>query len=185
MKTDVREIAKPALILFLICLITTALLAGTNLLTKNVIEKQKEESVQQSRRLVLPTADTFEKSEKSSLCYVGKKGDSVAGYVFTTKAASYGGDLEVMTGIDSEGKVTGVTILSISDTPGLGMNAQKESFRDQYLKKAPENGFEVVKGGKAADGQINAMTGATITSRAVTSAVNEAVSEYHKIKGGE
>lgn len=181
---DVKEIAKPALILFLICLITTACLAGTNLLTKNTIEKHKEESIQQSRRLVLPTAEAFEKSEKSDICYVGKKGSAVAGYVLTTKAASYGGTLEIMTGIDTDGKVTGVTILSISDTPGLGMNAQKESFRDQFKKKAPENGFEVVKG-NASDGQISAMTGATITSKAVTSAVNEAVTEYQKIKGGE
>lgn len=185
MKLDAKEIAKPALILFLICLIITACLAGTNLLTKKVIAKEEEKSTQQSRLLVLPTADTFEKSDRSDICYVGKKSDSVVGYVFTTTAASYGGTIEVMTGIDSDGKISGVTILSISDTPGLGMNAKKESFLGQYRKGIPENGFEVVKGGNASDGQINAITGATITSKAVTSAVNDAVTEYNKIKGGE
>lgn len=108
----------------------------------------------------------------------------MVGYVFSTKASSYGGPIQVMTGISKDGKVTGVVLVSTSDTPGLGLNAQKPEFRDQYRQQAPEKGFEVVKGGGAKEGQINAMTGATISSKAVTTAVNAAVAEYQKIKDG-
>ena len=185
MKFSAKEVLQPTLILVLICLVMTAVLAGTNLMTKDAIAAQNEKVAEQSRKEVLPTADSFEMSDKSDICYVGKTGSDIAGYVFTTEASSYGGDIQVMTGIDTEGNVTGVVLLSTSDTPGLGLNAKKESFRDQYKQQVPEDGFEVVKGGGATDGQINAMTGATISSRAVTTAVNEAIEEYQKVKGGE
>lgn len=185
MKFSAKEVLQPTLILVLICLVMTAFLAGTNLLTKDAIAAQNEKTAQQSRMVALPTADSFEQSDESDSCYVGKKGGDTAGYVFTTEASSYGGKIQVMTGIDKDGKVTGVVLLSTSDTPGLGLNAKKESFRDQYKQAVPDNGFEVVKTGDAKEGQINAMTGATISSKAVTTAVNEAVAEYQKIKGGE
>lgn len=180
-----KEIARPALILFAICLIVTACLALTNAVTKNAIAAQKEKDAQASRLAALPVAETFEKSQTLDNCYVGKKNGETVGWVFTTKASSYGGEITVVTGISKEGKVTGVELESTNDTPGLGLNATKDSFRDQYAQQVPENGFEVVKDGSAGSGQVNALTGATITSRAVTAAVNEAVTEYQKIKGGE
>lgn len=185
MKLDAKEILKPTLILVIICLVVTACLAGTNVLTRNAIAAQNAKDAEESRKVALPTAETFVQSTKDENCYVGKKGSDVAGYVFTTTANSYGGTIKVMTGIGKDGKITGVILLSTSDTPGLGLNAQKESFRDQYKQQVPEKGFEVVKGGGAKEGQINAMTGATISSKAVTSAVNEAIEEYQKVKGGE
>ena len=187
MKLDAKEVLKPTLILVIICLIATACLAGTNILTRSAIAAQKEKDAQASRQVALPVADSFEQSQDSDICFVGKKGSDVVGYVFTTEANSYGGKIQVMTGIDSDGKVTGVVLVSTNDTPGLGLNAQKPEFRDQYKQQAPENGFEVVKGGgaKEGEGQINAMTGATISSKAVTTAVNEAVAEYQKVKGGD
>ena len=81
--------------------------------------------------------------------------------------------------------MTGVSILSIDDTPGLGMNAKNESFRGQYLQDVPAAGFEVVTDGGAGEGEINALTGATITSKAVTTAVNEAVSQFNNLKAGD
>lgn len=184
MKLDVKEVARPALTLFSICLVVTLLLAATNLLTRNQIEVMNKQSEAQSRQVVLPDATSFENSNDKSYA-TGKKGDDVIGYVFTTKAKSYGGDMSAMTGISKDGKVTGVVILSINDTPGLGLNAEKESFRNQFKKAVPEKGFEVIKSGAPKDGQIEAMTGATITSKAVTNCVNEAVKQYQKIKGGE
>ena len=106
------------------------------------------------------------------------------GYVFETESKGYGGTIQVMTGISTEGDVTGVVILSHAATPGLGANAEKENFRDQFKQPAPENGLDVVKYQPPAEGQIEAMTGATITSKAVTSAVNLAIEQYHTIKGG-
>lgn len=186
-KFRAKEIVKPVLVLSLICLFVTAALAGTNLLTKDKIVQINQQTEQESQRQVLPGADSFAPATApDGTAYVlGKKGSAVAGYVFTTTSKSYGGDLKVMTGIGTDGKVSGVNLLSIDDTPGLGLNAQKDDFRGQYQQEVPASGqFEVNKNGQTGDGQIAALTGATITSRAVTDAVNQAVTLYNAVKGG-
>ena len=77
-----------------------------------------------------------------------------------------------------------MSILSQDETPGLGANATKSEFTDQYKQKAQE--LEVIKNAEPADGEIQAITGSTITSQAVTDAVNKAVAAYEKIeKEGE
>ena len=76
-----------------------------------------------------------------------------------------------------------VVILEQDETPGLGANAEKESFRDQFKQAVPENGFTVTKS-TAGEGEISAMTGATITTTAVTNAVNDAIAQYNEIKEG-
>ena len=167
MKINFKEVLTPTITLFVICLITAVLLAGTNLMTRDKIVEINKQTESASRQLVLPAAKNFEDSRDGTYA-IGKNGSELTGYVFTTKTKSYG-----------------VVLLSISDTPGLGLNAEKESFRDQYKKTAPEKGFEVIKSGSPKDGQIEAMTGATITSKAVTKCVNEAIEEYQKVKGGE
>lgn len=184
MKRNAEEVLRPTLILAAICLVMTTCLVLTNLATKDAIAAQNEKEASESRKAALPDADTFEQSPDSSICFVGRKGSDVVGYVFSTTASSYGGPIQVMTGISKDGEVTGVVLVSTSDTPGLGLNAQKPKFRDQYKQQAPEKGFEVVKGGGAKEGQINAMTGATVSSKAVTAAVNAAVAEYQKVKDG-
>lgn len=191
MKISGKEVAVPSVTLFIICLIITGLLAGTNLLTKDIIAAQKAANEEASRKVVLAAAESFEESTLAeqngeTKYFIGKdaSGNDV-GCVFTTKAKGYGGDVEVMTGIGADGMVGGVVILSQNETPGLGANAEKETFRDQYKKAAPDNGFSVVKSGSAGDGQISALTGATITSAAVTDAVNEAIRLYHEVKGVE
>ena len=163
-----KEVLKPALILCVICLLATAALAGTNMLTADTIAQQKVITEQESRKQVLPDADSFEEADGYA---IGKTGSDVAGYVFVTSAKGYGGDVQVMTGINAEGQVTG------------GAYAEKESFRDQFKQAVPENGFTVTKS-TAGEGEISAMTGATITTTAVTNAVNEAVAQYHEIKEG-
>lgn len=183
MKCNWKEIARPAVTLFAICFVMTLLLAVTNQLTKNQVAEMKKQSEAQSRQTVLAEAASFE--TKDDTYAVGKKGGDIVGYVFTTKAKSYGGDISVLTGIGKEGKITGVVLLSSNDTPGLGLNAQKDSFRSRFKQTVPQNGFEVIKSGTAQSGQIEAMTGATITTRAVTDCVNQAVAAYQKIKGGE
>lgn len=183
-KLSVKDILKPALSLFLFCLVVTALLAGTNLLTKDKIAEQERLAEETSRMTVSPGAETFSASDDGTY-YIAEAGGEAIGYVFTTTASSYGGQIKVMTGISTDGTVTGVSILSISDTPGLGMNAEKESFRDQYKKAAAAGGFTVIKNGTAGDTEISAMTGATITSQAVTDAVNDAIAQYYAVKEAE
>lgn len=185
-KIRLKDVLIPAISLFAICLVVTALLAGTNLMTKDVIEQQNLQKEEASRKVVLSTAETFEEgAQGDSVYFLGKdaSGQEV-GYVFTTESKGYGGTIKVMTGIDAQGEVKGVVILSQNETPGLGANAAKDSYRDQYKQAAPRDGFSVVKG-SAGEGEISAMTGATISSNAVTSAVNSAVALYHEIQGGE
>ena len=109
------------------------------------------------------------------------------GYVFETEGKGYGGSVNVMTGISTEGSITGVVILSHGETPGLGANAEKEEFRDQYKQPVANNvgGIQVVKYQTPSEGQIEAMTGATITSTAVTNAVNQAIAEYQNAYASE
>ena len=182
MKFKPKEIAVPALILCAICLIITGALSVTNFITKDTIEALNLQTEKEARTVVLPDAANFESEESY---YVGKADDgSEKGYVFTTTAKGYGGTIQVMTGINTEGEITGVTILSLDETPGLGMNAQNASFTDMYKQTVPEGGFNVIKSGTAGDGNIVALTGATITSQAVTDAVNSAIDQYNEIKGG-
>ncbi len=180
----VKEILHPAAVLVVICLVVTFCLAGTNLLTRGRIAEAKRQAESASQKAVLPQAGSFEDAPDRS-CTVGKAGNRVVGYVFVTKTKSYGGDLSVMTGIDRSGNVTGTELLSSSDTPGLGLNAEKESFRSQYKQPAPPEGFAVVKSKTGAKGEIDAITSATITSKAYTSCVNQAIKEFKKVKGSE
>ena len=103
-----KEVLQPALILCVICLIATVALAGTNLLTADTIEQQKVITEQESRKQVLPDADSFEEADGYA---IGKAGEKICGYVFVTSSKGYGGDVEVMTGINAAGEVTGVVIL--------------------------------------------------------------------------
>ena len=186
-KLQPKEILRPVLVLFIICLVVSAALAGTNLLTEDKIAQINQQTQEESQQQVLPDAQTFETATTAdgTEYVVGKSGEEGVGYVFTTSSNSYGGALEVMTGIKTDDTVTGVNILSIDDTPGLGLNAQNEEFRDQYKQTIPASGsFEVIKNAAAGDGQIAALTGATITSNAVTDAVNQAVVLYQSVKGG-
>ncbi len=187
MKLNVKDILKPTAILFIICVIVSAALAGTNLLTEKKIEEQAAAKAEESRKLVLPEAESFEEmpaTQTAGAYHKGMAGDKIVGYVFETSAKGYGGDVKVMTGISAEGGFTGVIILSHGETPGLGANATKEEFRDQYKQAVPDAGIQVVKYQTPAEGQIEAMTGATITSTAVTNAVNQAVDEFHQCVGG-
>ncbi len=187
MKLNVKEIIRPTAILFIICVLVSAALAGTNLLTADRIAEQAAAKAEESRKLVLPEAESFEEqpaTQTAGAYHKGMAGDEIVGYVFETSSKGYGGDVKVMTGISADGDITGVVILSHGETPGLGANAEKEEFRAQYQQAAPEGGIQIVKYQTPAEGQIEAMTGATITSTAVTNAVNQAVDEFHQCVGG-
>ena len=93
-----------------------------------------------------------------------------SGVVITTVSSGYGGKIKVMTGINANGEVSGVNILSMEETPGLGAKGKEDGFLRQYKGYDSPN-LAVSKDG----GEINALSGATITSRAITRAVNEAI----------
>ena len=91
---------------------------------------------------------------------------------------SYGGAVKLSIGFDADGAITGVGIREISDTPGLGLKAKEASYTDQFTGKNAES-LSVTKSGAAGDNEINAISGATITSNATTNAVNAALYYLH------
>jgi electron transport complex protein RnfG len=114
----------------------------------------------------------------------GVKDGKTVGYAFSVTTKGYGSGLKLMVGIDTEGTITGLSIVDCSnETPGLGANSSKPEFYGQFAGKSGE--LTVVKGGNAGESEIDAITGATITSKAVTNAVNT-VTEYFEenLKGG-
>lgn len=184
MKMDVKEILKPTLILTLIATVVTALLVLTNGVTKDKIAQLQAQAEDEAKLAVLPEADGFEEKnvdvDGTSRTYF--EATNGAGYVFSTSSKGYGGSVVVMTGISADGEVTGVKLTSQNETPGLGQKALDASYTDQYLMALPEGGFAVKKDDPA--GQIDAIAGATITSRAVTNSVNAAIDAYNAITGG-
>ncbi len=183
-KGNIKEILTPAIVLFLISAICTGILAFTNSITVNKIEENNIKAEEDSMREVYPDAASFSEKKKINgveLYEALDNGGNVLGYIFTGKSKGYGGDVRFMTGISSDGLVTGVKELELNETAGLGMNARKSDFKEQYAGKTGE--FTVVKSNPS-ENEIQALTGATITSKAVTEAVNQAVKSYKIAVGG-
>ena len=182
-KKNREDIIKPVGVLLAICIIIPLALSVTNKVTaKKIAELENENSKKNMQSLV--SADDFEKCSDGGIeYYTAIKGGDTAAYIFTESAKGYGGDVSVMTAVKPDGTVAGVAMLDVSgETPGLGQNAAKESFYSQYagLKK----GVSLLKNGaKAENNEVDAVTGATITSTAVTRAVNAALDDYEKVKG--
>ena len=181
-----KNIIIPTVALFVICLVATTLLAFANQVTAPLIEKLAVQTEIDARKTVLAKAETFEEKKSGNIDYVvgfDKDGKEV-GMVFTKTAKSYGGEIIVMTGIDNEGKVSGVEILQINDTPGLGMNAQKPEFKNKFIGL---NDIITVKknSADANNNEIDAISGATISSKAVADAVNAAIADYKTITEGK
>lgn len=179
-----KKILLPTVALFVICLVCTVLLALANDVTAPIIDELAAKTEIESRLEVLSTAKSFKDGKSGNISYVTGLNDKneVEGYVFVTQAKSYGGQIKVMTGVDRDGKVTGVKLLEINDTVGLGMNAKKDSFRNQYIGlfdkiTVQKNGADKEKN------EIQALTGATISSNAVTDAVNSALADYNTVTG--
>ncbi len=186
-KINFKDIFVPTISLFLICIVVSALLAGTNELTKGPIAEIQAQTAAEAMKSVCPEAESFEGKEGlETEFYRGlDSSGNLVGYAIPSAYKGYGGDVEIMVGVSLEGQVTGVEILSHEETPGLGANCTKKEFTDMYKQSAPQDGFSVVKDGTGGEGgRIDALTGATITSNAVTQAVNNALNVYNSLEGG-
>lgn len=184
-KFSFKEVVVPAITLFLIAAICTAILAVTDSVTAPKIAENNAQTEIATRQLVFADAKSFSDVKTvGEATYVEALDESgnIIGYVFTTSSKGYGGEIKIMTGMDADGKVTGMEILAIEETAGLGMNAKKDDFKNQYNGNSGE--FTVVKS-DAGENEIQALTGATITSQAVTDAVNNAVELFRTVEGGD
>ena len=184
-KMNPKEILIPAVSLFIICLVVTALLGVTNKITSPMIAERAKANEVKARQTVLASAESFSEpkeialGDKTYTYYDGMQGENLTGYVFTTSAKGYGDEVVVMVGIDQDGVITGMEFLNLAETAGLGMNAKKPDFMQQFVGKSGT--INVVKSDPK-ETDIQALTGATITSKAVTSAVNTALDLYKEVK---
>lgn len=181
-----KEIVKLGLILLAICLVAAVALGVTNEMTIGKILEQRELTNQLARQAVLPEATSFEPVEADKLASIqgnepivmevfnGLKDGNLVGFVIKTTPTGFGGAVEVTTGISADGKVSGVRIGTHAETPGLGANATLPSFYEQYNGMPATQELGVSKTAKS-DTEIMAITGSTITSRAVTDGVNSSI----------
>ncbi len=171
------KIIKPAVVLLIICIVAAGLLGYVNMITTAPIAEQEALAKQESMTAVLPDAASFgdeievEEGNITSVTPALDAEGNEMGYAVAITTKGFSAGLKLMYGIDTEGSITGLSVVDCSnETPGLGANAANESFYSQFAGKSGE--VKVSKDG----GEIEALTGATITSRAVANAATEAIS---------
>lgn len=187
-----KSLGIPTIKLFVIATVITVLLFLTNGATADKISQNQKEADSLSRKEVLPEADDFDECTVNVdgvdyTYYAAKNG---AGYVFSGSNKGYGGAVVAMVGISADGEIVGVKVTEAGDeTPGLGAKwadngdgvAKRAQFEGPIPESDSENGpFAVEKDG----GGIQAVAGATLTSRAVTNDVNDAIKQYNAVVGG-
>ena len=198
-----NRILKEGLILFAITVIAGAALGGVYSITKNPIAAAQAKAEQQAYQNVMPDASEFVEDESVSVenankviadagitgtemkkVLVGKDASgAVVGYVMNvSNMEGYGGELNFTVGILADGTVTGYETQINNETAGLGQKAKEASFSDQFKNKKVEQ-FTVTKSGATSDDQIDAISGATITSNAMTKGMNACLA-YFKTLGG-
>ena len=181
-KITPKAILIPTISLFLICLFVTAALALTNSVTADKISANEQASKEQSMQTVCPDAATFEEVITDVMYKGVDDSGNTVGYAISTATQGYGGQVKVMTGIDTEGSIIAVDVFYNDDeTPGLGKNTSNASFRDQFKGLTVNEDIVVSKDNTAGNAQtVDAVTSATISSRAVTKAVGEACHIYNE-----
>jgi len=193
-----KDIIKPSIILFLVCAVMTGALAYVNGVTEPIIDENSRIAEQESLKTVYNDADNFldaktgeelktegiDVSDNIEKLYTAQKDGQSIGYVVSVFSSGYGGKLKILVGIDNDLNIKGISLVSHNETPGLGANAANPKFTDQFLGKAPQKEFNVVKRVPNDDSEIQAITAATVTSKAVTKGVNEAVALVRSMVGG-
>ena len=111
--------------------------------------------------------------------YKAMKGSEEIAYIVKTLSKGYAGDIEIISGINLDGTIAGATIGNMNETPGLGAKAKDEPFISQYTGKSIEQPLVVSKSSTGAENEIVAISGATITSDAVTVGINLAVDVFN------
>ncbi len=171
----------------IICLVSSGILAVVYALTKKPIEAAAEKKTNDAIMQVLPAFDgqperlSIEADGKVYEYYQVMKDGNVSGYAITAAATGFGGPVSLMVGVTSEGIVYNTSVLSQSETPGLGAKCTEPSFADQFKNLDPAvTRLAVKKDG----GDIDAITASTITSRAYVNAVNNALAIFKAITEG-
>lgn len=182
-------------------------LGGVYEITKDPIAKQEAQAKAEAYEQVFTDAAAFEEVEmddtliqtiRDQLDQEGYKAQSIEevmraedqsgetlGYAFTVVTSEgYGGDIQFSMGVQNDGTLNGISILSIGETAGLGMNADTPAFKDQFVGKQVEK-LQYTKNGATQDDEINAISGATVTTNAMTNGVNAGLCAFRVMEGGD
>lgn len=191
-KQDIIDITKTGITLFLITAISALVLAVVNSYTSGIIEKNTQQKQAEAMNKVIKDAKEFLeveiKTDATSSFYVPAKSvyeaknenGETTGYAVLVSENGYGGEISMVVGVDNDLIVTGISIISQSETPSLGAKCTDPDFQNQFIGKTKD--LTVVKNG-AKNNQVDAISSATITSKAVTEGVNQAINIVEYIKG--
>ncbi len=181
-----KKIVIDTLKLVAITLVAGLLLSIVYQLTKDTIAAAEAQELTDSYSAVMADASEFVEIEVTeepgfdddtslnTALYAYDENNSEIGVVLSiTSHKGYGGDIDITIGIDTDGVITGIVVTSMSETSGLGANCQNEEWISQYIGKSGEVVY--TKTGATADNEIDAISGATKTTRAITNAVNAAL----------
>ncbi|MBA7472114.1 Ion-translocating oxidoreductase complex subunit G [subsurface metagenome] len=161
--------AYPVIFLAVIVIISVILLMVVNSITSPIVKNTQVEEIKNTLRSIFPEMSEYELKDEIYIIYQdGEK----AGYAFMVSGSGYSGDIDIMIGLDSGFGIKDISILSQTETPGLGSMITESSFTDQF-KGLSASDIAL----KADGGKIDAVTGATISSRAVVNAVKEKMVE--------
>jgi electron transport complex protein RnfG len=169
------SILKIALNLTATCLISGVIIAGTYFATAPIAAKKAVEIKQKTMQTLVPQADSFKEVEGKEGWYAAEKGGATVAYVVPGEAKGYGGAIQMLVAVSADGKVIDYSVTKHNETPGLGDKAARSPFKDQFKGKTADL-LEVTKDPSKTE-NIQALTGATISSRAFTKAVKQAVDE--------
>ena len=173
-----NQMAKFGLILGIICLIATLVLAVTYEVTRPKIAEQLRQEEQAALKSIIPDADSFAPKTLDGIEYFeAMKGPDLVGYCLKVTGSGYGGYMRIMVGIDPNGVIRGVSVLEHQETPGLGSKiteVRPGETEPWFLKQFSGKPAKTV----AVKKNIDAITGATISSKAVTDAVRNAVNDF-------
>lgn len=178
--------------LMLIAAVAGGLLAVVQQLTAQPIEQAMRQEQLDAIKAVLPAFENDPDQQPVMLktddghevpCYVGRDqaGQPVGVAIPGTSYKGYSGELQIMVGITMDGAINGLRVLVMKETPGLGDGCTKPSFQDQFIGKSLDGSFKfkVQKDG----GDVHQLTAATITSRAATDAIKQALEYFQQVKG--
>ena len=197
-----NTILKNTISITVITLVAGLALGVVQDITAGPIATQQEKSKEEAYKTVFEDADTFEVYSADDglataladngftaqtideIMVAQDSSGETLGYAFTvTDSEGYGGDIQFAMGVQNDGTLNGISILSISETAGLGMKANTDSFKNQFKNKKVEK-FSYTKTGATSDDQIDAISGATITTNAMTNGVNAGLCAFQYVEGG-
>lgn len=180
----------PVIILFVIASVVTLSLSATNLLTGDIIERQRIEAMENAMEEVFPEGAEFVllsdiireiSFESVDTAYKVIDGNSeIAGLIIVSRARGYGGFVITMSGISPEGVLTGYLVLSDNETPGLGKKIGDDFFTERFVNRTGWKKFSVTSISEDIN-HIDSIAGATISSRAMTESANTALSFAAKV----